>query len=90
MDPDCCEDRQCHQAGQCQVCLVIAQRKKRMERRVKEASDKEAMFARLARSYGVENHPRLSVLNDMAWDMGHSAGMGEVEGYWTQLVTLIK
>lgn len=44
----------------------------------------------LLKSFGVEHNPKAERCFLLAWEYGHSAGYSEVEGYFTDLVELIK
>lgn len=38
---------------------------------------------------GIENHPKLNILWNKAWEHGHSSGLGEVQYYFEDLMELI-
>jgi hypothetical protein len=41
-------------------------------------------------AYGVTEHPKAERTFSLAWELGHSAGLHEVESFFADLVTLIK
>lgn len=47
-------------------------------------------FADLARHYGVEGHPKLDVLQNIVYDLGHSHGYDEMVNLYDDLVALLK
>lgn len=49
----------------------------------------EALMRRLEDEFGLSNHPKNALLWSKAWDLGHSAGLDEVEIYYRNLVELI-
>jgi hypothetical protein len=56
-----------------------------------ETARLEAQFRRdLEDEYSVADHPKASMLYSKAWQLGHSAGLGEVASYYDDLVDLIK
>lgn len=46
--------------------------------------------AQLAQEYGVEGHPKLDTLYNLAWDYGHAYGFREVEIHFSQMLPLIQ
>ena len=46
-------------------------------------------YAKLAVENGVVDNPKLDLLFDKAWDMGHSSGYDEVAGMFADLSDLI-
>jgi hypothetical protein len=60
------------------------------KRRVEERQKQAMQLAELAKEYGVEGHPKLGLLYQIAWDYGHSSGYEEVEIHFAQLVPLIQ
>ena len=44
----------------------------------------------LAAEHGVSKNPRAEKLFEIAWDLGHAAGLHEVITYYEKLVELIK
>lgn len=44
----------------------------------------------IAESYGVADNPKKDKLFEIAWDMGHSAGLREVDLYYSKLVELVR
>jgi hypothetical protein len=44
----------------------------------------------LAEEYGVVGHPKLNLLYDKAYSLGHSSGYNEVGIYFGELVDLIR
>lgn len=56
-----------------------------------ETARLEAQFrADLTDEYGMTGHPKADLLFSKAWQMGHSAGYGEVASYYDDLVDLVK
>ena len=51
---------------------------------------KSEFKGRLAKENGVENHPKLDRLFEIAWDFGHNSGFNEVDIYFSEMVDLIK
>lgn len=45
---------------------------------------------KLAEEHGLVGHPKLGLLYQKAWELGHSAGYGEVETYFADLAELIR
>lgn len=43
----------------------------------------------MAKSYGVENHPKVEVAFRIAWDHGHGNGYTEVDSYFSELAELL-
>ena len=62
----------------------------RKEYAEEEARQIEACKASLAQTYGLERNKRFDIAWRIAWDYGHSAGLSEVEIYFTDLVDLLK
>jgi hypothetical protein len=60
------------------------------KRRAEQRHSQELQLAALAKEHGVEGHPKLGLLYQIAWDYGHSSGYAEVEIHFAQLVPLIK
>jgi hypothetical protein len=55
------------------------------------ALDQEKEFkAALEEHYKVTNNPKKELLYVRAWELGHSAGLHEVEGIYDDLVDLIR
>jgi hypothetical protein len=46
--------------------------------------------ARMEANHGLSGHPKADKLYEIAWEFGHSAGYGEIEIYYDQLVDLVK
>ena len=59
----------------------------RMEERRKTI---ESHIQELAAQYGVVGHPKLGLLYQKAWDLGHSSGYDEVAIHFGELVDLIR
>ena len=58
---------------------------------LEEEEKKRSEFKeKLAKEYGIENHPKLDRLFEIAWDFGHSSGFNEVDIYFSEMVDLIK
>ena len=55
-----------------------------------EAKKKSEFKGRLAKENGIENHPKLDRLFEIAWCFGHSSGFNEVDIYFSEMVDLIK
>ena len=59
-------------------------------KRQKEINEKRLEFKMdLAKENGVEDNPKLDLLWEKAWDLGHSCGLNEVSNYFMNLVDLI-
>lgn len=59
----------------------------RMER---ESAKKNKLKNKLAEEHGVVGNPKLDACFDLAWQYGHACGLGEVEGFFEELVDLIQ
>ena len=61
-------------------------------RRIREEEDKriEAAKVRVFQETGTTDNPKREQLWSKAWELGHSAGVSEVEYYYCDLVELIK
>jgi hypothetical protein len=56
-----------------------------------ERDDHRAIHrAILEAKHGLTGHPKAARLYELAWDMGHSAGFGEVEIYYDEMADLLK
>jgi hypothetical protein len=44
----------------------------------------------LEEEHGMTGHPKAALLYGKAWQLGHSAGLGEVASYYEDLVDLVK
>ncbi len=64
-------------------------RAEQAEAREKDRIAIEAFHQELARGYGLENHPKEPKLWALAWEHGHSAGYGEVRGYYHDFSELL-
>lgn len=51
---------------------------------------RQVFRADLFEEYGVVGNPKAALCFDIAWDLGHSAGLAEVDMYFDRLVALIK
>lgn len=40
--------------------------------------------------HGLVGHPKADRLYQLAWDMGHSAGYGEIETFYDEMADLLK
>ncbi len=60
------------------------------ERMAEQARQVEEVKARLATSYGLTRNAKFDRAWDIAWDLGHADGFGQVEMYFDELVDLIK
>lgn len=61
-----------------------------MEAYRKESGELEIKFQRdLEVENGVSGHPRAGLLYQLAYDRGHSSGMGEVALYYSEMADLI-
>ncbi len=76
--------------------LLEAKEQRRIDRRAEQAEAREkeriaieAFHQKLARNYGLENHPKEPKLWALAWEHGHSAGYGEVRGYYHDFSELL-
>lgn len=45
---------------------------------------------KLAKEFGLVDHPKLDKLYDVAWNFGHANGFQEVEFYFMELEELIR
>ncbi len=59
-------------------------------RRKEEQVAKEKHKAELADEHGLTGHPKLDLLYDIAWDMGHAYGFNEVGIHFQQMAKLLK
>jgi hypothetical protein len=55
-----------------------------------EKIKKEIHKKEISKLYGVVDNPKLDLLYDKAWDLGHSIGFNEVEIHFADLADLIK
>ena len=56
----------------------------------KQANERDRHQATLEARHGLTGHPKADKLYSLAWDMGHSAGYGEVENYYSDMADLLK
>lgn len=50
----------------------------------------EECRARVEKEHGMENHPKRDLLWAKAWEHGHSAGLDDVDTWYSDLVELVK
>lgn len=62
----------------------------RSEWRNKEALLIEASKEQMAAEHKLERNEKFEIAWKIAWDLGHSAGLNEVENYFSDLVPLLK
>ena len=71
------------------ICSGV-KRQERVRRREEENRKEREFRQRLIDKHGLDGHPKESVLYQLAYDYGHSAGWTEVEMYYDDLAELLK
>lgn len=62
----------------------------RAEYNRKEAAEIEAFKDKMAKDHGIPRDAKFDRAWRLAWEYGHSSGLGEVSIYFSDLVELIK
>jgi hypothetical protein len=55
-----------------------------------EATAIEASKTKLAKEYGLPRDAKFDLAWGIAWSNGHSSGLSEVEGYFSDLIPLLR
>lgn len=62
----------------------------RLENQKAAHKAREAFWKELAEDEGLVGHPKLEILQSLAWDQGHSSGLGDVYNAYVEMAVLLR